>query len=638
MAQIKQEKQQKKIASSGTGWLKFLILTLAITAIAFSPVTKNDFINFDDPLYVTENPAVQKLNPENVRSFFTNQFVGNYQPVVMLSYALQFKLFKMNAGGYHFFSLLFHLLNTALVFAIVFRLLKNSYAALITALLFGVHPLHVESVAWVAAQKDVFYSFFFFASIYFYIRNKDEGKAKFLILSLTCFILSVLSKAQAVVIPVVLILIDHFREGKFSVKQITSKTLHFALAVLFGLIAVAVQKKAGAVQDFGYFSLGERVLFASYGFVNYLWQAVLPLKLSIFYPYPETNDKINSNWVYIAPVIIFALTAVVWMFRKRSPVTVFGTLFFAVTIALVIQLIPVGDAIHADRYTYVSLLGLFIIAGYYFGKYFEERKRLRPALTGLAVVYFSAICWLTYSQTRNWKDSISIYTSSLKNHKAPIMYCNLGEAHFKAGKIQDALNDFSEAIKMKPRFPNAFRNRALVYQNLNDWKSAAADYGNALVYYPNEYSFYYFRANCFKNAEDYDNAIKDYTMAIGKGFSLIDSYYGRGEAYGRQGKLSESINDFTKVIQMNPKYDAAYNNRGIAYSMAGKFTESINDFNKAIELNPKFWNAFFNRSNAYRSMGDQKKALDDALLARRNGYPVPDDYLNALQPKSGTDN
>ncbi|MEW6467271.1 MAG: tetratricopeptide repeat protein [Bacteroidota bacterium] len=611
-------------------WRNFLLIALAATAIALSPVAGNDFINFDDPQYVTTNPIVQKLNGENIKAFFTEQFVGNYQPVVMLSYAIQYKLFSLNASGYHFFSLLLHLLNTALVFAIVYRLFRNNHAALITALLFGMHPLHVESVAWVSAQKDLIYSFFFFGAIYFYLRQKEEGSNKLLVYSLLCFILSVLSKAQAVVLPVVLLLFDYLQQKQITFKDIRQKIPHFVIALAFGLLAIAVQRKAGAVQDFGYFSIGERILFAAYGFVNYLWQAVLPVHLSVFYPYPETNDRINSNWVYIAPVIILALAVMVFLLRRRAPVVVFGSLFFCVTIALVLQLIPVGDAIHADRYTYISLTGLFIIAGYYFGRSME-RKDLRQRLSIAALVVLGLFAFLSFGRSRQWKDSISIYSASLEHHPAPIMYSNRGAAYYEAGNIQEALKDFEEAVRIRPRFPNAAKNLGLTYEKLGNAQKAAEAYTTAIQHYPNDAGTYLLRANCYKGAQRYEEAVKDYSYVIGKNPGAADAWFGRAEAYGRWGKLQEAVNDFSKVIELQPGYDAAYNNRGIAFSMAGNFQAALNDFNKAIQLNPKFWNAYYNRSNAYKAMGDKQRALQDAMMAKQNGYPVGDEYITALQ-------
>jgi protein O-mannosyl-transferase len=589
---------EKKVSKHGLKWIAAL---LGITFICLFPVLGNDFINFDDPQYVLENPVIKDLGKENINLMFTKPILGNYQPFVLLSYAIQYKMFELEAGGYHFFSLLFHLINTFLVFLVAFRILKNRTGAFITALLFGIHPLHVESVAWVAAQKDILYACFFLLSMKLYLdyKEKPEGGSKRLyILSLLCFTVSLFSKAQAVVLPVLLMLIDYLRGRQLFGRNFMEKVPYFILSVVVGLLAIAKQKEAGAIQDFEYFSLGERILFASYGFMKYLWQSILPVKLSIFYPYPETNGKINSSLVYLGIVVAAAVTLLVFLFGRKNRIVLFGYLFFCVNIALVIQLIPVGDAIHADRYSYVSLLGLFFIAGHFLGDQIENRKS--KLAIGICVLYGAFLGVLTFQYSTKWADSITIYSHGLNNYPAPIIYANRGAEYFKIGEYQKSIEDFSGAIAIKPQFPHAYKNRGLTYEKLQKYKEALDDLEKAAIYRPDDLAIFITRGNILKATGNYAAAITDYTTLLKLNPGVLDAYLSRAECFWNLKRYNEALADLDQLLTLK-------NDSG---------------------------DAWFNRSITLLSMGRFKEAYDSALNAKKFGKPVDDAFLNDLKAKA----
>ncbi len=575
----------------------FIIVAIATVGFLF-PVVKNGFINFDDPQYLLENPLIQKMDKETMKIWFSEQILGNYQPLVLFSYAMQYKFFGIgSATGYHAFSLIMHLLNSLLVLIIANRLLKNHTGALVTALLFAIHPLHVESVAWVAAQKDTFYVFFFLLSVLYYMRFRAESKKLFIVLCFIAFILALLSKAQAVVLPVVLLLIDFLeRRPKFGM-EIVYKIPFFALSLLFGIIAIKMQSTAGAVQD-AVFSQGERILFACFGFMNYLWQTLVPLDLAIFYPYPEANLIINSKWVYVAPFIVILATIAAFYFGKKDRMILFGYLFFCVNIALVIQLIPVGDAVHADRYTYISLIGFFLIAGHLIGGWYDRSPGKRNLIYGLCGAYFLGIGALSFLYSKKWSDSITIYTHALERYPAPIVYANRAAAYFKAGQLEEALVDFTDCIKIKPQFPNAYKNRALTYESMQKHNEAIADFAEALKYEKKD---------------------------------LVGIYFTRGNIYKNANMVNEAFNDFNMIIQLNPNVVDAWQARAECYFKMGKREEALADLNKAISMKSDYGAAYFNRSITLRDMGRVREALDDALAARKYGQKVEDKYIQELQ-------
>ncbi len=311
-------KAPKNIPTKAPAKINYILLLIVLCIGVYLPLFRNGFINLDDPQYILENPDIQSLNIDNIKRLFTSTYVGNYQPVSMLTYLFEYSLSGANSKVFHITNLLFHLFNTLLVYIIFVRLVNNKNIAFITAALFCIHPLHVESVAWAAARKDVVYTFFFLASAWFYLKYMSERKKQHLIFSLLLFILSILSKAQAVVLPMVLLLFDYLQKRPINKKTILEKIPFFVLSFIFGALAIYIQKKSGAVQDFAYFPVLTRVLFSCYGMMGYFYKLLLPINLSCFYPYPETNDAINTNWVYAAPLVLAIIGFIIYKYGCNS--------------------------------------------------------------------------------------------------------------------------------------------------------------------------------------------------------------------------------------------------------------------------------------------------------------------------------
>ncbi len=614
---------QKSIAA--VGYEKYVLpLVLAATLIVFLPSLQNKFVNLDDTQYVLENPVIKEISLENLKTIFSEQFVGNFQPVTMLSYMLDHQFFGLDPFGYHLTNLLFHLLGTWLVFLIIKKLSGSGRIAFITSFLFGIHPLHVESVAWIAERKDVLYGFFFLWALYLYL-SSPSLKGENTVLTplragaiLFLFLLSLLSKAQAVVLPVVFFAVDFLIKRKFSKKMILEKIPFFLLAVAFGLIAIQVQGKAGAMQTFQYFPFYERMLFSCYALMTYLHKLILPLDLSCFYPYPETDDKINTVWVYLSPAVLLALALIVWKYFRDSKVVVFGIAFFLITIVLVLQLLPIGDALYADRYTYIPSIGLFFIAAHYLVPVLK--KKITGVLVGACLLGYS---YLSFERTKDWHDSIALYTDAIDNgYKAAILYNNRGAVLADSGKNEEALKDFVNLVSLKPRYPNGWRHKGLLHVRLKQNEEAIHSFSEAIKYYPDDFTNYLSRGTVYVQKNDFENALKDFTKIIELQPSSGEGYYARSEAYGKSNRLPEALADINKAIEFAPDNGQAYNNRGIINSMSGKYREAVDDFSRSLELKPDNVSAYSNRSLAWKSLGNYEAALKDALTAKEKGGNV----------------
>lgn len=348
-----------------------LFLIILITFIAFLPVLQNGFVNFDDDRYILNNPMLASINLSDI---FSSYIVGNYHPLTMLIYAIEYQFFGLNAGGYHAVSLLLHLLIVILVFYVVLSLSNRKEVALVASLLFGIHPLHVESVAWASELKDLLYTFFFLASWLCYLRYLKEPKRKFYFYCLFLFLLSLLSKGMAVSLPVVLLLTDYFKGRKLNAKAWLEKAPFFALSIIFGIVAIIAQKSGGAIQDLEVYPLVQRIAFACYGFITYLLKFVVPYELCTYYPYPLKSVAGIPGWYYIYPIVLLALIAFVFYSLRFSKKFFFGIGFFTITVFLVLQLLPVGNTIMADRYSYIPSIGIFYLAGEGFYRLWQKKK------------------------------------------------------------------------------------------------------------------------------------------------------------------------------------------------------------------------------------------------------------------------
>ncbi len=609
----------------------YFTILLGLTLTVYFPTVFNDFVNLDDPNYIAENPLVKSLAFDNIKTIFTTPFLGNYQPVTILFYAFEYKVFNLNPHAYHLVNLLLHLVNVILVFLIIDKISKKSILAFITALLFAIHPMHVESVAWIAELKDVLYAFFSLSAILLYLHYlKNKSHKGIYVLALLLFALSILAKAQAVILPMVLLLFDYFMNGKINKKSIIDKIPFFLISILFGVLAFWVQKKAGAVQDYNYFPFLTRILFSCYGLMNYFSKLLLPINLSCFYPYPETHDAINSNWVYVSPAIVLILVGVlIWAFKK-SKVIVFGILFFLITIFLVLQLIPVGDAIIADRYTYIPAIGIFFIMAYYFDQLLGKYKSQRNLLIGIGSIYILVLSFMAFNRGKLWKDSITIYSDCLDNYQAAIIYNNRGAALYAKGEYQRTIDDFTQCLYLKPRYPHAYKNRAICYDKLGEKEKAMADYTSEIKLYPNDENNYINRGRMETGLNQIDAAVADYSKAISLNPKSIDAYFNRAELLNKMGKMPEAIDDLSTIIAINATHSEVYNNRGILYGQSGRTDEAISDFNAAIKLKPDNGGFYKNRSFAYKFKQNYQAAYDDVMTAKAKGEKVDDAYIQQL--------
>jgi protein O-mannosyl-transferase len=601
-----------------------LALVVLISFVVFSPVLHNSLLNWDDDIYITNNPLIHSFL---LKEIFSQYVSGNYHPVTILAIATQYHFFGLNPTGYHAVNLLLHLLNVILVFYSVFLLSDKMGVALIASLLFGIHPLHVESVAWAAELKDLLYTFFFLMSYIFYLKYTKTSKTIFYIIALLVFSVSLLSKAMAASLPVLLLLTDYFKGRKINIKIILEKVPFFVLALFFGIVALLAQKSAGAVQD-AVISLPQGIVFASYGFITYLLKLVIPFQLSAFYPYPALvrGSIVIPGQYYVYLLLILILTSYIIYSLRFSKKIFFGFGFFAVTVFLVLQLWPVGGTIMADRYTYIPSIGIFYLAGE--GLYLLWNKKKLKWITVILLSVFTIFYSVkTYARCSVWNNDLTLWNDVISQHKTVVMaYYKRGVYLFNEKKYDEALADFNKSIEMNKTFAAAFYFRGEIFIHKEKYDRALDDFNKTLELNPNTISAYYNRGLAFMNEKMPDKALQDFNKTIELNKNYTSAYYSRGVVYMNEKNYEKALEDFNKTNELDKNYIEAYVNRGNILREINRHEEALKDYDKAIELKPDFAIIYNNRGILFY----KEKRYEEAIANYSKAISLKTDYPQAI--------
>ncbi len=544
---------------------------LILTFICYIPSIHNDFLKtWDDRAYVTNNELITSLSIDNIKRIFIEDkgLYANYHPVTTLSLAVNYYFSKLDPAAYHLTNILLHLLNTILVFIFIYLLGgKKIVVAALVALWFGVTPIHVESVAWISERKDVLYTFFYLGSLISYIYYIKHLRYASYLITLLLFFLSLLSKAMAASLPLILFLIDYISNRKFSARIIIEKIPFLFLSIVLGIYAIHIQAESGST-DSSLFSFFRSAIHASYGFVIYIYKIFVPTNLSAFYPYPY--PLVNSGWVLDNTPIIFYFTSCITLcifsftgvyFFKRKPfskIIVFGLLFYLVSIALVLQFMQVGRAIMADRYSYIPSIGLFFIVAE-IGNYIlnQPGKWKNYLLSILLVIYTGILCYNTFVRNKVWKNDETLWTDVIKKYpddgRVVMAYYFRGSYYYELNKKDKALEDFLSLIKYSPKDVNVLVRIGKLYgQDYHDLV-------NAIIY--------------FQKAYDLDS-------------TNVEVLRDLATAHGMNGDYEKSLKFSLKAVRLVPNDSLLYVNIAVSYQNMGNKEKADEFFRKAHKHNP----------------------------------------------------
>ena len=564
-----------------------LWFSLSLIFIVFLPSLSGGFLNWDDPKYIIDNAYIKNFSWAGFKAMFFNYYGGNYHPFTALSNAIEYKMFGLNAKVYHCINLLIHLINALLVFKVIMLLCNEVKVAVLVSLLFGIHPMHVESVAWISERKDVLYTFFYLIAIIKYIRFQEgNGNYKQYFLLILAFFCALLSKSAAVTLPLTLIVIDFYFQKKINFFLIVNKIPLFIFSILFGIIALHSQRVEGSLSDLtSVFFLSDRIFLILYSILFYVVKLFIPIGLSAFHAYPDKVNNLLPWYFYFSPLMFGLIFYMVFKLKEFKKILIFGFLFYFFNIILVIQLIPVGLAIVAERYTYVSYIGLFfIIAKVFFyleDKFINMKTIIRIA--GIAILFI--FCIITYNRNKVWNNSISLWNDVIeKNSNISLAYYNLGNAHKNIMDYQGAVAAYTGAIRTKAGHENALFNRAHAYADMAMHKEAINDYSTLIQLLPLHEESFLNRAISNASLNNYDAAIADYSSAIKINPQRANTFYSRGNMKASLKFFDVAISDYNVAIELNPQLSEAYNNRGNCKLNLNNITAACEDWGIAREL------------------------------------------------------
>lgn len=553
-------------------------IVTCVTFLTYLPALQNGFVNWDDDLYVYENQGIQSLDFSFFIWSFTADVGSLWHPATLFSLALDYAVWGTKPFGYHLTNILFHAFNTGLVFILVNKLVESQglgreirsnkralVTGFVTSFLFGIHPLHVESVAWISERKDVLSAFFFLLTLLAYLKYTTLTYPKrtiHYILCLTLFALALMSKSMVVTLPIIFLLLDIYPLKRLSVTGRSLKSVFIEKAPFFGLsilsaaITIWVHHSAGGLKTFETASLIMRILTAIRSYIFYLVKIVFPFNLAPLYPYPVKIDFLSLE--YLGYFILFtAILYFTWLLRENK--VFWAVLFYyAITLLPVIGLIQVGDQASADRYTYLPSLSPFLLIGlgigYLFERYSEKRYVILIVITSLFLLSGMLIN-RTLTQITIWQDSITLWSHEIRIFPNAIdkAYFNLGAAYNGIGDYSKSINSYDIGIKLNRYDAKAHLNRGFAHDKLNN----------------------------------YQLAIQDYSKAIDLDPLYVDAFNNRGIIYNTLGENQLAIADLNRAIEINPQYAMAYYNLGLVYSQLENHELSRMYYEKAAGIEPR---------------------------------------------------
>ncbi|HEY3490931.1 MAG TPA: tetratricopeptide repeat protein [Candidatus Deferrimicrobiaceae bacterium] len=583
-----------------------LALALLVTLLYFR-VAHFPFIQVDDTEYVIENQAVHRgLTAGNLAWAFTTFDNANWHPLTWLSYMADVSLFGVNPGGHHLVNLLFHLANTLLLFDLFRRLTGKIWESGLVAALFAVHPLHVESVVWIAERKDVLSTFFFFATMRVYLRYAAFPGAAGYAAVLGSFALGLLSKPMLVTLPFCLLLIDYWPLERLTVasarRLLLEKVPLFALSAAGSVLTILAQREGAAIGSLVHFPFGIRVGNAVVAYVDYLSKAIVPVGLSVFYPHPMgtlSPVRVAVSGILLATMTVLAVVAG----RKRRWLAV-GWFWYIGTLVPVIGLVQVGTQAMADRYTYIPLVGFFLILAWGGSELAGRLRMPHRMVAGGVLAWILALCACTWNQVAYWRGVGPLFARAVEVTEGnAFAHTVLGAAAFEQGSDNAAIRHLEEALRIHPDFPDAHLNLGLVYERQGKLGAAEAQLREAVRLFPDDAkaNFNLWRVlRKLGRAEEPPSRWPEPDGRSGKGAAEHDR---AGLYLAGLGKFEEAAEQFRQALRANPDdADASYN-LGLAYVKLGRDAESVPWFERAVKHDARDVAARFSLASVYYRLG-----------------------------------
>ncbi len=606
------------------------LAVVALTAAAFFPTLQNGFVDWDDNQTILENPYFRGFGWRHLRWMFSTFYLGHYQPLAWLTLSADYFFWGLDPFGYHLTSLALHAANALVFYFLAARLLALAlggagkieirFAACFAALVFAIHPLRVESVAWATERRDVLAALFFLLTILCYLKGaaaQDRAlRIRWTASAAILYGLSLLSKAGGMTLPVVLLVLDVYPlrrlsddAGKWFAPETRAvwreKIPFFLLALVFAAVALLAQREAGALLPLENYGIVKRVAQAFFGISFYLWKTIAPLNLSPIYALPLHLDIWDRLVFALSVAVDLGITAVLLIIRKRWPALPAAWIYYLALLAPVLGLFQAGPQLAADRYTYLAcLVWPMVFAGALVSLWRTWSNRFGARQTIVAVAAVGAIIplslgALTWRQTQIWHDPLTLWRYAVRvDPDASKAHNNLANALVRRGRIAEAIEHYRQAVRIDPEYKEGHHNLGLTLADRGEWEEAMREYRQALKIDPR-----------YKEAHN----------------SLAIALFYREE-------LPQAIEHYRAALAVDPGYKVAHNNLGVALGRQNQSAEAIEHFKRALETDPNYKDARYNLGNALADRGETAAAIEQFREALRidPGYEAARRNLNAL--------
>ena len=681
---------------------------VVLTLVAFWQVRGHEFLNFDDDVYVTENVQVQGgLTPESIAWAFTTMDAEFWHPLTWLSLMLDAEIYGLAPGGFHTTNLMLHILSTLLLFWLFSRMTGAVWPSAFVAALFGIHPLHVESVVWIAERKDVLSGFFWMLTLCLYVRYTEMPTVKRYLPVVMSFACALLSKSMVVTLPVILVLLDYWPLGRLWKKkpamasapsakqkqdqsrkpakaitatlpalpqddgrvlwgniplwQILEKAPFFILSLLFVGLTLLAQDALNVES----WPLGARIANAFVSYMAYVAHIFIPLGLAVFYPF----DLSLPVWkIGLCVFLFFSITVAVIAAAKRLPHLPVGWFWFVVTLLPVIGFIQVGNHSWADRYAYLSSIGMTIMLAFGLPLLIKSKRWRQRIFAPLGVAFVMVLTVLTIRQVGFWQNSISLYERALEVTKNnALAHYNLASAYVDHGKIEEAKPHFREAIRIRPEADTArvnlgaalaaegnyeeaialyleaiainsqnevtFSNLGSAYADLNRLEEAQKQYLRAIEINPRYGDAHFNYANLLMRQGRPDEAAVHYRLAVEMVPDHIEAHHALADLLAGQGKSAEAVAHYVRVVQARPGDFSLLNNLGVTMDKQGRYIEAIDYYRRALDIEPNNPGVHYNLAIALLRTGD----MAGGRAHLRRSLEIQPDFMQAREALQLTD-
>ncbi len=532
-------------------WLATILL---ITIVVYFPTFQFELLNYDDERLIIKNKLIKDFSFYSLQLYFADYYDNIYQPFVLMSWAFDYAIDGLNPSVFHIHNLVLHLINISLVFFFIQLLFNDKRISIITAFLFAIQALHIESVAWISERKDLVYSMYFLLSLIMYIKYIKTSQLKFYALSIVLFLFSLFSKGLAIALAPTIFAIDFFYRRKILSKKVILEKIPFLiLATIFaiiGSIGFFIHNKPSDISIVG------KILSTGFVFFNYFTKVIFPYKLSAFHPYPEEIGGYYSIKFIILTILSVLAIVALFLLARKSRKLAFGALFFIVNILLALKLSQITNLgfIMADRYTYISSIGIFIIVATFFIHLLKRFSRFKIPVLAILFAYMFFHTAISSQHIFVWQDSISIWDSIVEQYPDRSRFYNKrGMAKVDNGDFKGSIQDFSEAVNINPNYEKAYYCRADAYEKLKKWKMAIQDYSKII----------------------------DSDVNSSKAYSL------RGKVYEKTSNYNKALIDFNTAIEIDPNHPKLYVQRAYFFYKTGDYQAAIQDYDIALEIKPK---------------------------------------------------